>query len=141
MGSPSATDWDESDQMIHFARVIGLEFSLATFGMLEDVLLKMGGKTGRNVGDKGNGQSPSFSMARSTVVEGVASGSFFSLPAITETFASDRSACDLTQQPCSSRQADATLDVSGTEVTEMTDIHSLKTFGQIRSDARKKGNL
>ena len=35
-----------SDQMIQFARAVGLEVSLATFGMLEDVLLKIGGKTG-----------------------------------------------------------------------------------------------
>ena len=41
-----------SDQMIQFARAIGLEVSLATFGMLEDVLLKIGGKTGRNVIEK-----------------------------------------------------------------------------------------
>ena len=34
-----------SDQMIQFARAIGLEVFLATFGMLEDVLLKIGGKT------------------------------------------------------------------------------------------------
>ena len=33
-----------SDQMIQFARAIGLEVSLATFGMLEDVFLKIGGK-------------------------------------------------------------------------------------------------
>ena len=50
-----------SDQMIQFAKAIGFEVSLATFGMLEDVLLKIGGKTGRNVGDKGSGQSPSLS--------------------------------------------------------------------------------
>ena len=41
-----------SDQMIQFARAVGLEVSLATFGMLEDVLLKIGGKTGRNVGGR-----------------------------------------------------------------------------------------
>ena len=46
-----------SDKMIQFARAIGLEVSLATFGMLEDVLLKMGGKNGRNVGEKVSGQS------------------------------------------------------------------------------------
>ena len=34
-----------SDQMIQFARAIGLEVVLATFAMLEDVLLKIGGKT------------------------------------------------------------------------------------------------
>ena len=62
--------------MIHFARPIGLELSLATFGMLKDVLLKIGGKTGRNIGDKGSGQSPSLSRAGSTVIESVASRSF-----------------------------------------------------------------
>ena len=41
-----------SDQMIQFAGAIGLEVSLATFGMLEDVLLKSRRKTGRNVGEK-----------------------------------------------------------------------------------------
>ena len=41
-----------SDQMIQFARAVGLEVSLANFGMLEDVLLKNGGKTGRNVGER-----------------------------------------------------------------------------------------
>ena len=40
-----------SDQMIQFARAIGLEVSLATFGMLEDVLSKIGGKSGRSVGE------------------------------------------------------------------------------------------
>ena len=35
-----------SDQMIQFARAVGLEVSLATFGMLEDVLLKIGGRLG-----------------------------------------------------------------------------------------------
>ena len=64
-----------SDQMNQFARAVGLEVSLATFVMLEDVLLKVGGKTGRNVGDKGSGHSPSFSRAGSTVVESVASQS------------------------------------------------------------------
>ena len=34
-----------SDQMIQFARAIGLKVSLATFGLLEEMLLKIGGKT------------------------------------------------------------------------------------------------
>ena len=130
-----------SDQMIQFARAIGLEVSLATFGMLEDVLLKIGGKTGRNVGEKGRGQSLSFSRVGSTVVESVASRSFYSLPTITESFISDPSAGDLTQQPCSCRQADAALDFYRAEVTEINDTDSLKTLGQIRSDVRKKCNL
>ena len=101
-----------SDQMIQFAKAAGLEISLATFEMLEDILLNIGEKTGRNVGDKGSGQSPSFSRAGSTVMESVASRSFYSLPTITESFGSDRSAGDLTQQPCSSWQVEAALDFS-----------------------------
>ena len=130
-----------SDEMIQFARAIGLEVSLATFGMLEDVLLKSGEKTGKNAGEKGSGQSASFSRSGSTVMERVASRSFYSLPTITESFASDHLVGDLSQQPCSSRQADAALGVSQTEVTEINDTDSLKTLGQIRSDARKKCEL
>ena len=127
--------------MIQFARTIGLEVSLATFGMLEDVLLKNGEKAGKNVGDKGSGQSASLSRAGSEVMESVASRSFYSLPTITESFGSDPCAGIFSQQPCSSRQADAALDFSRTEMTEITDTDSLKTFRQIRFDPRKKGNL
>ena len=130
-----------SDQMIQFARAIELEDSVATFGMLGDVLLKIGKKTGRNVGEKGSGRSVSLSRSGSTVMESVASRSFYSLPTITESFDSDRLGGDLSQQPCSSRQADAALGFSRTEVTEINDTDSLKTLGQIRSDARKKGEL
>ena len=126
-----------SDQMIQFARAVRLEVSLATFGMLDDALVKIGRKAGRNVGYKSNGQSGSISRAGSTVVESVASRSFYSLPTITESFGSDRSAGDVTQQSCSSRQADAALDFSRTEVTEIKDTDSLKTLGHIRFDARK----
>ena len=125
-----------SDQMIQFARAVGLEVSLATFGMLEDVLLKIGGKPGRNVGEKGSGRSVSRSGSGSTVVDSVASRSFYSLPTITESFDSDQ-----LQQPCSSRQADAVLGFSRIEMNEFNDTDSLKTLGQIRSDVRKKGGL
>ena len=105
------------------------------------MLLKIGGKCGRNVGGKGSGQSGLFSRAGSTVVESNASRSFYSLPTITESFGSDPSAGYVTQQPCSSRQADAALAFSRTEVTEINDTACLKTLGQIRSHALKKGNL
>ena len=130
-----------SDQMIQFARAVDLEVSLATFGMLEDVLLKIGGKSGRSVCEKGSGQSASLGRSGSTVMESVASRSFYSLPTITESFDSDRLVGDPSQQPCSSRQADAALAFSRTEVTEFNDTDSLKTLGQIRSDARKKCEL
>ena len=109
--------------------------------MLEDVLLKIGGKTGRSVGERGSGQSVSLGRSGSTVVESMASRSFCSLPTITESFDSDRLMGDLMQQPCSRRQADAALDFSRTEVTKSNDSDSLKNLGQIRSDARQKGEL
>ena len=130
-----------SDQMSQFARAIGFEVSLATFGMLEDVLLKIGGKTGRNAGEKGSGQSASLSRSGSTVVESMASRSSYSLPTITESFDSDRLVGDLSQQPCSTQQADAALGFSQTEVTEINDTDSSKTLGRIRSDVRKKCDL
>ena len=70
--------------MIQFASVVVLEISLATLGMLEDVLLKICGNSGKSDGDKGSGQSPLFRRAGSTVVERVATRSFFSLPTLTE---------------------------------------------------------
>ena len=130
-----------SDQMIQFDRAVGLEVSLAIFGLLEYVLLKIGRKTEKNVGEKGSGKSVSLSRSGSTIMESVASRSFYSLPTITESFDSDRLAGDLSQQPCSSSQAYAPLGFSRTEVTEINDTDSLKTLGQIRSDARKKGEL
>ena len=45
-------------------------------------------------------------------MESVVSRSFYSLPTITESFGSDPSAGDLTQQPCSSRPAEAALEFS-----------------------------
>ena len=130
-----------SDQMIQFAIAVGLEVSLATFGMLEVVLLKNGGKSGRSVGEKGSGQPASLGRSGSTIMESVAPRSFYSLPTITESFDSDHLVGDLSQQPCSSRQADAALAFSRTELTEFNDTDSLKTLGQIRSDARKKCEL
>ena len=73
-----------SDQTIQFARAVGLENSSATFRMLEDVLLKIGGKTGRSIGERGSGQSASLGRSRSTVVESMAPRSFYSLPTFTE---------------------------------------------------------
>ena len=104
-----------SDQMIQFARAVGLEVSLATFGMLEDVFWKIGGKPGRNVGERGSGRSVPRGGSGSTVVDSVASRSFYSLPTITESLDSDQ-----LQQPCSSRQADAVLGFSRTNLMTRT---------------------
>ena len=51
--------------------------------------MKIGGKTRGNVDDKGSGQSPSLSSEGSTVMENVASRSFYFLPTILESFGSD----------------------------------------------------
>ena len=130
-----------SDQMIQFARAVGLEVSLATFGMLEDAFLKNGGKSGRSVGEKGSGQSASLGRSGSTVMDNVASRSFYSLPTITESFDSDLSVGDSTKQTCSSWQADAVLGFSRTELTKFNNTDSLKILGQIRFDGRKKCEL
>ena len=98
-----------SNQMIQFARTIGLEVSLATFGMLEDVFLKFVGKAGKTDGDKGSGQSLLFRSAGSTVIESVASCLFSFLTTNTKSFGSYHSEGDPSQQPCSSRPADAAL--------------------------------
>ena len=104
-------------------------------------MLKIGVETGRNVGENSSGQSTSFSRAGSTVIESVASRSFYSLPTIPEAFGSDNFAGDFLEQPCSSRQADSALGFSQTQVTDINDSDSLKTLGQIRCDARKKSYL
>ena len=91
--------------MIQFTRAIGWEVSLASFRMLEEVLLVIGGKTRKSACDKSSGQSLLFSIAGSTIVESVASRSFYCLPTIADLFGNDPS-----QQPCSSRHADAALD-------------------------------
>ena len=77
--------------MMQFARAIGLDVFLATFGLLEDLMLKINPKVGRGVGG-GEGvslQSRFPSKAGSTVAESVASRCFYSLPTITESVASN----------------------------------------------------
>ena len=93
-------------QMIQLARVVGLEVSLATFGMLEDVLLKIGEKRRKGGGDRGSGQSPLFSRTGSTNLESVASRSFYSFPTITASADSSPSEDGPVRQHRYKRQAD-----------------------------------
>ena len=73
-----------ADQIIQFARAVGLGVALASYGELEDVLLKA------NVGQPDvlrphrAGQSSYPSRCGSTVMESVASRSSYFLPTITE---------------------------------------------------------
>ena len=76
-----------ADQMIQFARAVGLEVSLASYSMLEDLLLKArGGSRVHPVSSRyPAGQSPFPSVAGSSMGDSVASRSAYSLPTITET--------------------------------------------------------
>ena len=95
------------DQMIQFARAVGLEVSLASFSMLEDLLLKARG--GRRVHHATSrypaGQSPFPSVAGSSMGDSVASRSAYSLPIITEADGRDFiMSGGIADEPCSSRQ-------------------------------------
>ena len=125
-------------QMIQFARTVGSEVSLASSGMLEDLLLKRN-LTGRGSG-RGMASSRSVfsSRAGTSVRDSGASQSVYSLPTITESTKSGEVAMS-SQEPCSSRQADEALssvpfgyDESGTD--------SLETLKDIKTELVKKAN-
>ena len=101
-----------ADQMIQFARAVGLEVFLASYGMLEDLLLKarVGGGV-QPVGSRHSiGRSPFPSVAGSSWGDSIASKTNYSLPTVTETDVSSVvDGGELLQEPCSSKQADARL--------------------------------
>ena len=128
-----------ADQMIQFARAVGLEVSLASYGMLEDLLLKARGGGGRqSVGSRHSiGSSPFPSVAGSSWGDSIASKTNYSLPTVTETDVSDVvGGGKVLQEPCSSKQADARLaaNVGG----EKPGSDSLKTLQEIRRSEKKK---
>jgi len=129
-----------ADQMIQFARAVGLEVSLASYGMLEDLLLKARiGGVDPPVGSRHSiGRSPFPSVAGSGWGESVASRTNYSLPTVTETGNSNVVAGGgPLQGPCSSRQADAPLaaeHVGG----EYAGSDSLKTLQEIKRGEKKK---
>ena len=122
-----------ADQVIQFARAIGLEVSLATFGMLEDLLLKINSKVGRGGGgcEGVSLQSPSRSKAGSTVAESVASRSFYSLPTITESLTNYLLTDPLYRRPATSIKPPSRRGVafSQTQVTEIAVSDSSRTLG------------
>ena len=115
-----------ADQMVQFAKVMGLEVSLASFGMLEDLLLTAtligGGRGGR----KASSRSVFYSRARRRVGDSVASRSVYSLPTVTESTESEQMALS-SQEPCSSRQVDVALS-SVPVVYDKSGTDSLKTL-------------
>ena len=124
-----------ADQMIQFARAVGLEVSLASYSMLEDLLLKAGGGSGAHpmTSRCPVGRSPFPSVAGLSMGDSVASRSVFSLPTISETEGTNVvGGEDVVEEPCSSRQADARLAL-GIESIERPGTDSLKTLQQIKS--------
>ena len=127
-----------ADQMIQFARAVGLEVSLVSFEMLEDLLLKANliGRGGG--GGKASSRSVFSSRAGTSVGDSVASQSVYSLPTITESAKSEQVAMSF-HEPCSIRQVDEALssvpvgyDKSGTD--------GLKTLKEIKTELVKKAN-
>ena len=129
-----------ADQRIQVARAVGLEVSLASYGMLEDLLLKarVGGGV-QPVGSRHSiGRSPFPSVAGSSWGDSIASRTNYSLPTVTETDVSIVvGGGELLEGPCSSKQADARLmaeHVGG----EKHGNESLKTLHEIKRGEKKK---
>ena len=129
-----------ADQMIQFARAVGLAVSLASYSKLEDLLLKArgGSRTHPVTSRYSAGQSPFPSVAGSSMGDSVASRSVYSLPTFTESEGTIVIVSEgVVEEPCSSRQANAPLAI-GTESTEKPGTDSLKTLQQIKSSEKKK---
>ena len=95
-----------ADQLIQFVRAVGLEVSLASYSMLEDLLLKARGDsraypvTSRYPA----GKSLFSNVAGSSMGDSVASRSIYSLPSTTETESTIVvMSGDVLEEPCSSR--------------------------------------
>ena len=128
-----------ADQMIQFARALGLEVSLASYGMLEDFLLKARGGGGFQSVESRHSieRSPFPSVAGSSWGGSVASRTNYSLLFITETDVSNvLGGGEVLQEPCSGKQADARLaaNVGG----EKPCSDSLKTLQEIKRSEKKK---
>ena len=128
-----------ADQMIQFARAVGLEVSLASYAMLEDLLLKARGGGGFQSVESRHSivRSPFPSVAGSSWGDSIASRTNYSLRTITETDVSNvAGGGEILQELCSSKQADARLaaNVGG----EKPGSDSLKTSQEIKRSEKKK---
>ena len=126
--------------MIQFARAVGLEVSLASYGMLEDLLLKTRVGGGNElVGLRySTGRSPFPSVAGSSWGYSVALRTNYSLPTVTETDTSNVVAVEgLLQEPCSSKQADAHLAAEHASGGK-PGSGSLKSLQEIKRSEKKK---
>ena len=128
-----------ADQMIQFARAVGLEVSLASNGMLKDLSLKARGGGGfQSVGSRHSiGRSSFPSVAGSSWGDSNASRTNYSLPTITETDVSNvLGGGEVLQEPSTSKQVDARLaaNVGG----EKPGSDSLKTLQEIKRSEKTK---
>ena len=129
-----------ADQMIQFARAVGLEVSPASYSMLEDLLLKArgGSRVHPVTSCYSAGPLPFPIVAGSSMGDSVASRPVYSLPTITEIEGTSViMSGGVVEERCSSRQADACFAM-GTESTEEPGTDSWKTLQQIKSSQKKK---
>ena len=124
--------------MIKFAKAVGLQVSLASFGLPEDLLLKPNliGRVGG--GKKASSRSAFSSCAGTSVGDSVASRSVYSLPTITESTKSEQVEMGFLE-PRSSCQADETLS-SVPVVHDKSGTDSLKTLKELKTKLAKKTN-
>ena len=123
-----------ADQMIQFARAVVWEVWLASYSMLEDLLLKArGGSRVHPVTSRYSAAQSLFpSVAGSSRGDSSASRSVYSLPTITYTEGTSVIVSGgVVVEPCSSRKTDAPLAM-GTESNEKPGTDSLKTLQQIK---------
>ena len=138
-----ATTNFSADQIIQFAWAVGLEVSLASHSMLEDLLLKArGGSGAHSVPSRYPvGRSQFSSVAGSSIGSSVASRSAYSLPTITETEGTNVIlGGDVVEELCSSRHADPCLAM-GMEGSEKPGTDCLKTLQQNKLSQKKKTSL
>ena len=124
--------------MMQIARAVCLEMSLASFGMLKNLLLKANLIGGGGGGGKASSRSVFSSRAGTSFGDSVTSRSLFSLPTITKSTEKEQVAMGF-QKPCSSRQMDEALS-SVPVVCDKSGTDSLNTLKKIKTEVVKKAN-
>ena len=129
-----------ADQMIQFARAVRLEVSLASYSVLEDLLMKVRVGSGGQPGTSHctAGRSPFPSVAGLAMGDSIAYRLVYSLPTNYETEGTFVVVSkDVSEEQCSIGQADGRLG-TGREGSEKPGINSLKTLQQVTYNGKKK---
>ena len=128
------------DQKIQLARAVGLEVSLASFGRLDNLLLKATIVRGKNGDVKTVSGKSSFPGCAGTIVyESVALRSVYSLHSFSELTESRQEAEVGLHELCSSRQA-AEAFSSAPTACSWSGTDSMKTLKEKKTDLKKKSN-